>query len=155
MANRQYIGARYVPKFYEGSNGNNWDSGKAYEPLTVVTYLQDSYTSKIPVPNTVGDPAHNPKYWAHTGAYNAQVEEYREEVRTLEEQVDELVDDEVEVKNVEKQYKVNKETGRYELYIGYPFIEGKLKDDTFIKSPLFLNIKIFLLLLSSNPPYIL
>ena len=84
MANKQYIGARYVPKFYEGSNGNNWDSGKAYEPLTVVTYLQDSYTSKIPVPNSVGDPAHNPKYWAHTGAYNAQVEEYREEVLDIQ-----------------------------------------------------------------------
>lgn len=80
MANRQYIGARYVPKFYEGSNGNNWEGGKKYEPLTVVTYLQDSYTSKIPVPNTVGDPAHNPKYWAHTGAYNAQVEQYRQQL---------------------------------------------------------------------------
>lgn len=85
MANKQYIGARYVPKFYEGSNGNEWDSGVSYEPLTVVTYLNDSYTSKKPVPNTVGNPAHNSEYWAHTGAYNAQVEEYRQDVLLVKE----------------------------------------------------------------------
>ncbi len=31
-----------------------------------------------------------------------------------------------------------KETGRYELFIGYPFVEGCFKDNTFIKAPLFL-----------------
>ena len=31
-----------------------------------------------------------------------------------------------------------KETGRYELYIGYPFVEGLFKDRTFVKAPLFL-----------------
>lgn len=81
MANRQYIGARYVPKFYEGSNGDNWDNGVSYEPLTIVQYLNDSYTSKKPVPNTIGNPAQNPEYWAHTGAYNAQVQQYRNEVQ--------------------------------------------------------------------------
>lgn len=45
----------------------------------------------------------------------------------------------VSLKSLDKEINdVYKETGRYELYIGYPFIEGKLKDDTFIKSPLFL-----------------
>lgn len=29
-----------------------------------------------------------------------------------------------------------KETGRYELYIGYPFVEGYFKDKTFVKAPL-------------------
>lgn len=85
MANIQYIGARYVPKFYEGSNGDNWDSGVSYEPLTVVQYLNESYTSKKPVPNTIGNPAQNPNYWAHTGAYNAQVEQYRREVANMQE----------------------------------------------------------------------
>lgn len=33
---------------------------------------------------------------------------------------------------------IYKETGRFELYIGYPFVEGKLKDDTFVKAPLVL-----------------
>lgn len=31
-----------------------------------------------------------------------------------------------------------KETGRYEMYIGYPFVEGYLKDKTFVKAPLLL-----------------
>lgn len=33
---------------------------------------------------------------------------------------------------------VEKETGLYELYIGYPFVEGVFKDNTFVKSPLLL-----------------
>lgn len=33
---------------------------------------------------------------------------------------------------------VEKETGRYELYVGYPFVEGCFKDSTFVKAPLFL-----------------
>ena len=37
-----------------------------------------------------------------------------------------------EIKNTEK------ETGRYELYVGYPFVEGYFKDKTFTKAPLFL-----------------
>ncbi|WP_027308519.1 AAA domain-containing protein [Caloramator sp. ALD01] len=31
-----------------------------------------------------------------------------------------------------------KETGRYEMYVGYPFVEGYLKDKTFVKAPLLL-----------------
>lgn len=78
--NRQYIGARYVPKFAEPTE---WVQGMAYEALTIVTYNFASYTSKIPVPPTVGNPADNNKYWALTGNYNAQVEEYRQEVEQL------------------------------------------------------------------------
>lgn len=33
---------------------------------------------------------------------------------------------------------IEKETGRYELFLGYPFIEGKFKDGTYVKSPLLL-----------------
>lgn len=74
---RQYIGARYVPLFYDGPEGNNWQAGVAYDPLTIVTYLNTSYTSKKPVPAAVGNPQANPDYWVATGNYNAQVEEYR------------------------------------------------------------------------------
>lgn len=81
---RQYVGARYVPYFYDGPNGNEWQNGVGYEALTVVTYLNTSYTSKIPVPASVGNPADNPKYWVATGNYNAQVEQYRQEVENLE-----------------------------------------------------------------------
>lgn len=39
MAVRQYIGARYVPKYFENPDGSNdWLEGVTYEPLTIVTY---------------------------------------------------------------------------------------------------------------------
>ena len=82
MAVRQYVGARYVPKFYEFNNGV-WQSNTEYEPLTIVQYNGNSYTSKKPVPSTIGDPSANPAYWVATGNYNAQVENYREEVIEL------------------------------------------------------------------------
>lgn len=73
MATRQYIGARYVPKF---SNPIEWNNERSYEALTIVTYLNNSYTSKKPVP--VGVDITNKEYWALTGNYNSQVEEYRQ-----------------------------------------------------------------------------
>lgn len=78
---REYIGARYVPKFFENENNTpEWAPNVQYEPLTIVTYNQNSYTSKKPVPASVGNPSDNPTYWASTGNYNAQVEAYRQEV---------------------------------------------------------------------------
>ena len=74
---RHYVGARYVPKF---ADPVAWASGTSYEAMTIVTYNNSSYTSKLPVPATVGNPADNPDYWALTGNYNAQVEQYRQEV---------------------------------------------------------------------------
>ena len=74
---KQYVGARYVPKF---ASPVEWAADTSYEALTIVTFNNASYTSKIQVPPTVGNPANNPKYWALTGNYNAQVEQYRQEV---------------------------------------------------------------------------
>ena len=69
----QYIGARYVPKFYQNSYGNSdWIGGISYEPLTIVTRNGNSFTSKIPVPAGVGAPENNPDYWVNTGNYNSQ-----------------------------------------------------------------------------------
>lgn len=83
---RQYIGARYVPKFYNNSdNTPEWRPGVAYEPLTIVIYNSNSYTSKTSVPASIGDPSSNPEFWASTGNYNAQVEAYRQEVEDLKE----------------------------------------------------------------------
>ena len=51
---REYIGARYVPKFFENENNTpEWAPNVQYEPLTIVTYNQNSYTSKKPVPASV------------------------------------------------------------------------------------------------------
>lgn len=71
-----YVGARYVP-IYDGA----WSSSKKYEPLVVVQYQGNSYTSKTYVPAGVNPT--NENYWAQSGNYNAQVEEYRREVREL------------------------------------------------------------------------
>lgn len=89
MAVRQYIGARYVPKFFEGEGGSSdWVSGIPYEPLTIVTYLGTSFTSKKAVPVTAGAPNENPDYWVVTGNYNAQVEEYRQMVEEYHQEVE-------------------------------------------------------------------
>ena len=76
---KHYVGARYVPKF---ASPVEWAANTSYEALTIVTFNNASYTSKVPVPPTVGNPANNPQYWALTGNYNAQVEQYRQETET-------------------------------------------------------------------------
>lgn len=91
---RQYIGARYVPKFFEGSGGSpEWVAGIAYEALTIVTYLGNSFTSKIPVPAGIGNPANNPTYWVNTGNYNAQVDEYRNITQQVKENLEKEITD--------------------------------------------------------------
>lgn len=91
--NHQYIGARYVPLFFEGPNGSSeWVSGIPYQALTIVTYLGNSFTSKIPVPANIGNPAQNPTYWVATGSYNAQIEAYRKQVAELNTDINILKD---------------------------------------------------------------
>lgn len=86
---RQYIGARYVPKFFQGPDGSPaWVGNIPYEAMTIVTYLGNSYTSKIPVPQGIGNPSQNPTYWALTGAYNAQVGEYQRQVQEYKQLAD-------------------------------------------------------------------
>lgn len=72
LINRQYVGARYVPKIM-----GEWNKALQYEALSIVTYLGNSFTSKIPVPANID--ISNKTYWVNTGNYNAQVEEYRKE----------------------------------------------------------------------------
>lgn len=95
MATRQYIGARYVPKFYDYNGSPNWRAGVEYENLTIVTRNGNSYTSKKPVPSDVGEPENNPEYWVSTGLYNEQVEAYRQLTQAVASRVEE-VDDKVD-----------------------------------------------------------
>ena len=88
MATRQYVGARYVPKF---ANPIEWDAERIYEPLEMVTYLNNTYTSKKPVPQ--GIEITNKEYWVITGNYNAQVEQYRQQVEAMGEDVTKLKGD--------------------------------------------------------------
>lgn len=80
MANRQYIGARYVPIIM-----GEWDKTLSYEALNIVTYKGNSFTSKKTVPQ--GTEIDNTEYWVNTGNYNAQIEEYKEEVLELKEKI--------------------------------------------------------------------
>lgn len=82
----QYIGARYVPIFGRVNEDSiEWNNSKPYEPLTIVLYQGNSYTSRQHVP--AGVEITNEQYWANTGNYNAQVEQYRQDVRNLEARV--------------------------------------------------------------------
>lgn len=71
----EYTGMRYVPVF---ADPPEWSSANSYEPLEIVIHKGNSYTSKTFVP--VGIDISDPQYWALTGNYNAQVEQYRQEV---------------------------------------------------------------------------
>ena len=77
MTVTQYVGARYVPLFSEPID---WDINAEYEPLTIVYTEGNSYTSKQSVPK--GIDITNTDYWALTGNYNAQIEQYRKETKT-------------------------------------------------------------------------
>ena len=85
---RQYIGARYVPKFWDnGSGSTDWTPNIPYESMVVVTYMNNSYTSKVPVPATQVTPNIDTEHWALTGAYNAQVEQYRQDVENIKDTI--------------------------------------------------------------------
>ena len=87
----QYIGSRYVPIF---ADPIEWDNHRSYESLTIVTHDGESYTSKCNV--GPGVDITNTRYWAKTGAYNAQVEQYKNEVKDLSSQVSGFASDNAE-----------------------------------------------------------
>lgn len=82
MTVTQYIGARYVPLF---SDPLEWDITKEYEPLTIVYWQGNSYTSRQAVPSQID--INNETYWALTGNYNAQIEQYRREVKAFDDRI--------------------------------------------------------------------
>lgn len=91
VGTRQYIGARYVPIFgRKDEESIEWDNTGAYEPLTVVLYQGNSYTSRQYVP--VGVDITNQAFWALTGNYNAQVEQYRRETQAAIETANSALD---------------------------------------------------------------
>lgn len=83
-----YTGMRYVPIF---ADPPEWSDQNTYEPLTIVSYQGNSYTSKTFVP--VGIDIENPDFWVITGNYNMQVEQYRQEVARLAQTVGEVQSD--------------------------------------------------------------
>ena len=89
LINRQYVGARYVPKIM-----GEWNKALQYEALSVVTYMGNSFTSKVPVPANVE--INNTNYWVNTGNYNAQVTEYKEMV---EKEIEDRKNTDTEISN--------------------------------------------------------
>lgn len=86
LINRQYVGARYVPKVM-----GEWNKALQYEALSIVTYAGNSFTSKVPVPANID--ISNKTYWVNTGNYNAQVEAYRQQTAQLENRLNsEIID---------------------------------------------------------------
>lgn len=93
MAVRQYIGARYVPTYYENSQdptSSEWEPNVRYDPLTIVSLPNmHSYQSKKMVPATVGSPAQNPEYWYDQGYAQAYYQ-------ALQDQINDMKDGDVE-----------------------------------------------------------
>lgn len=93
MATRQYIGARYVTKIYKNSqdpSSADWESGVTYEPLTMVTYLNNSYISRDMVPLTAGNPSIESDHWALTGFYNGQIASLQSQIDDINELITNL-----------------------------------------------------------------
>lgn len=86
-AGYKYVGARYVPLF---ADPLEWNNQTTYEPLTIVVHEGNSYTSRTHVPT--GIDISNTDYWALTGNYNAQIEQYRQEVQESITQVQTLIE---------------------------------------------------------------
>lgn len=89
MAFTEYVGARYVPIFGRiGDDTIEWDNSKEYEPLTIVLHQGNSFTSRQYVP--VGIDINDGEYWAETGNFNAQIEQYRAEVLGFDTRISDL-----------------------------------------------------------------
>ena len=112
LINRQYVGARYVPKII-----GEWDKAISYEALSVVTYKGNSFTSKIPVPAKID--ISNENYWVNTGAYNAQVEEYRKITESYVEKTNKL---DTDLKNLDN--KVDHLNDRFYIFLGDSYMQG-------------------------------
>lgn len=85
--NRQYIGARYVPKFSD-INGGVWNNTYSYEPLEIVKHGNDFYTSKKPVPTGIA--ITNTEYWVLTGNYNGAIQQINDEITVINGEIDNL-----------------------------------------------------------------
>lgn len=86
MAQLQYIGARYVPIWYQNSvDGTaNWEINVEYEPLTWVTTQNNHlYLSKKTVPDNIGTPAQNTDYWLDMGVITGNVQDIQDQIDAI------------------------------------------------------------------------
>ena len=90
-----YVGHRYVPKIF-----GEWNNENIYEPLSIVQYQGNSFTSRKYVP--VGVEITNEEFWASTGNYNAQVEQYRQDVLRNNELFQDVANDKASKEDLQK-----------------------------------------------------
>ena len=122
----QYIGARYVPLF---ADPLEWSNTKEYEPLTIVLHQGNSYTSRQFVPSGVD--ISNTEFWAVTGNYNAQIEQYRQEVAAYNNRISVIEDNYLpSVKNQTGLKSVDIADGRQILCDGALFTISSKSDST-------------------------
>ena len=139
MATLQYIGARYIPKFFEGADNAAWQPNIEYEPLTIVTYLGSSWTSKKTVPSSVGAPNLNLDYWVCTGNFNEQVENFAAAVEQVSQQYGDLAnalqlfENSVE-ENTDKQNIINNSGGKAIVNDWVKFGKVEVPSGTYINS---------------------
>lgn len=95
MAMRQYIGARYVPAYFENSatGDSTWAPNTIYEALTIVTWNNNEYTSKKPVPANIGNPAENSAYWIATSNITGQISHLQDQLNDLADEVEDVQGD--------------------------------------------------------------
>lgn len=94
MATRQYVGARYTIKIHTNSldpTSAEWEANTIYENLVLVTYQNNSYISRKPVPANIGAPNVNGAYWALTGYYNGTIASIEARLDTIEDTLDRLL----------------------------------------------------------------
>lgn len=105
MSARQYIGARYVPKF-SNVNGGVWSNSYTYEAMEIVKHGNDYYISKIPVP--LGVDITNQTYWVLTGQYNGAINSLQEQINTINGEISDINDD---ILSVEDEIKLLQDYG--------------------------------------------
>lgn len=87
MAIREYIGARYVPRFM-----GTYDATQIYEALDVVDNgLGTSYIAKVPTP--AGTPLTNTTYWAIYGATSGAIINLQNQIDTINTDLSRLLAD--------------------------------------------------------------
>lgn len=124
-----YTGMRYVPVFADPAE---WSSANSYEPLEIVIHEGNSYTSKTFVP--VGIDISNEDFWALTGNYNAQVEQYRQEVLAFDGRITKNANDIAAVKTVADN--LESHVGTEFIVIGDSWSDTDPSTTTYIKWPI-------------------
>ncbi len=60
-----------------------------------------------------------------------------DEKKSVERQIEKIIGYSNQINYLKREIDaVEKETGKYELFIGYPFVEGRFNDGTFVRGPL-------------------